>query len=260
MLIKVHNIQDFIMNLKYFLIIALSIFCTACATNTPQEAQLSPSPITSPTELQLTTTTPPITQTPRITSKPSTSTLPKKTQSVSPTKTQSPATQNNQTSQSSNNTQTSNTNNNTSNPTQTVKATTNKTPTPTPTVTYSPTPTATQTAQTNGTIKVSTTSVTQTVSRSQISGGYIALTGFTMTSEGATQFNILNISSEKAVTTNGTSGGGIQPGASIGIQMHLHAYRASNGTFTETQQIYYTKDGSTNLPGPTVTYTVTLTD
>jgi hypothetical protein len=118
------------------------------------------------------------------------------------------------------------------------------------------TPAATQ--QNTGTVTVSTNSITQTVNRSQESGGSIKLEGFTLTSQGATAYQVNLVNQSSAFNTSGVStSGGTIPGTSRTIWLNLNSQTIPNGTYTQTLLINYTKNG-VDYSGPTITYTVTL--
>jgi len=137
------------------------------------------------------------------------------------------------------------------------KSNTNVVPFPTQNTGVGNTSTPTPPSNTSGTITVSTNSVNVTLSRANAQYGLIYGSGFTITSQGATGWQIHY--------NEGTSGqgfyessGGINPGSSSTIRSYINANK-SNGTYTGSAVVEYNKNGSWQA-GPTVSYSITLTD
>lgn len=117
-------------------------------------------------------------------------------------------------------------------------------------------PSPTISTDTSGTITVSTTSVNVTISRSGSTGSLYG-SGFNIISQGATGWSLYN--------NDGTSGqgfyetsGGITPGGSQNIRTYINSNK-TNGVYSGSYLVKYSKNG-TWQSGPTVTYSITLTD
>ena len=121
----------------------------------------------------------------------------------------------------------------------------------------SATPTPTPVNNTSGTITVSTNSVNVTLSRANAQNSLIYGTGFTVTSQGAIGWSI-----HYSEPTSGQgfyeSSGGMIPGGSTNIRTYINTNK-TNGEYTGSAVVFYDKDGSWQS-GPTVTYTINLTD
>lgn len=108
-----------------------------------------------------------------------------------------------------------------------------------------------------GTIIVDKTSIVETLDKSDAQYGLVYGEGFNITSTGATGWQI-----HYNEPTQGQgfydSSGGITPGSSYHVRSYLNASKPV-GTYTGSAVVEYYKNGKW-LPGPTVTYTLTLTD
>jgi len=107
-----------------------------------------------------------------------------------------------------------------------------------------------------GTIVVDKTSVVVTMDAKHTITDLIYGPGFSITSEGATGFQI-----KYNEPTSGQgfdiSSGGISPNQTVNIRSYINANKP-NGIYTGSAIVQYSKDGW--FDGPTVTYTITLTD
>lgn len=150
------------------------------------------------------------------------------------------------TSQNSNSTSSNDSSNNTNSTTQAP---------PTPTPTSADVPTATPTP--NDTLSLSSNSINITLSRANAQYGLIYNNGFTITSQGASSWQI-----KYNEPTQGQgfyeSSGGISTGSSINIRAYINSNKP-NGTYTGSATVDYYKN-STWHTGPTVNYSITLTD
>lgn len=135
-------------------------------------------------------------------------------------------------------------------PTATWKPLILSTHTPTPQPTSAP-------AQASGGVSVSTTSVSVTLSKAQQDNGLIYGSGFTITSQGATGFQI-----KDSVPTQGQgfyeTSGGMSNGSSSSVRSYISPNKG-NGTYSGSVVVQYQSNGSWT-DGPTVSYTITLTD
>ncbi len=107
-------------------------------------------------------------------------------------------------------------------------------------------------------ISVSSTSVVVTISRSGSPAGTLAYgSGFTITNKGATGFQI-----KYNEPTQGKGfylgSGGLQPNASVNVPTYINTNNP-NGTYTGSAIVQY-NNGTTWVNGPTVSYTIQLTD
>lgn len=119
------------------------------------------------------------------------------------------------------------------------------------------TPTAQPTSNSSGTITVDTTSVNITLSRTNAQYGLVYGSGFTVTSQGATGFQV-HYNEPTQGQGFSTSSGGMTAGSSSTIKSYINVNK-SNGIYTGSAVIEYMKDGSW-LAGPTVSYSITLTN
>lgn len=126
-----------------------------------------------------------------------------------------------------------------------------------PTVNYSISLTGQTSVSYDGTLTVDKTDVNVTLKRSNQSSGFIYGSGFTITSQGADQWSIYNNESTQGQGFNEASGG-ISPGSSSAIHTYINTNKP-NGTYTGSVTVKYQKNG-TDGNGPTVSYTITLTD
>ena len=101
-------------------------------------------------------------------------------------------------------------------------------------------------------------SVTVTLSKANAQFGTVYGSGFTITSQGATGFSVHKNDAAVGVGFEGLSGG-ITPGSSSSIKIFINTDK-SNGTYAGSATVYYTKNGTDYVAGPTATYSITLTD
>ena len=122
------------------------------------------------------------------------------------------------------------------------------------------TPTPTPTPE-NAPIVVNTTSVNVTLSKSSANQGDLVYgSGFTITSYGATGWELQNIISKPGVGFYDYSGG-INVGASANVRTYVNPLgNIADGTYTGTSIVQYNIQGGGWQNGPTVSYSITVTD
>jgi hypothetical protein len=124
------------------------------------------------------------------------------------------------------------------------------------TINYSITLTGNTTITQDGTLTVDKTHVVETLSKANAQSGFIYGSGLNITSQGATAYLVRG--SPSGIGFYNTSGG-ITPGTTSSISTYANANK-ENGTYTGTVTVEYQKNGSSYTVGPTVTYSITVTD